>query len=75
LKKRTVVGYGTLHSICQAIGQYGIPIIPFAYRTGDFWTDVIINGVISGGVSVIIHYVVSKKGKKAIKKFYKELLH
>ena len=74
MKKRTA-GYITLHSVCQAIGQYGLPFIPFVYRTGDLLTDIIINGSISIVVSVIIHYVVSKKGQKAIKKFYRELVH
>lgn len=75
LKKHKVVRQGVWHTICQTIGQIGIPYVPFAYRTGDFWTDVFINAVISSGVGVIIHYTFSKKGKKAIKKFYMTLLH
>lgn len=75
MKKRTVASYVTFHSICQVIGQYGLPFIPFVYRTGDLLIDIIINGGISIVVSIVIHYVVSKKGQKAIKKFYKELVH
>jgi len=75
MKKRTAVHHGIWQTICQTVGQTGIPFIPFAYRTGDFWTDVFINGGISCGVAVITHYIFSKKGKKAIKKFYNEMLH
>ena len=73
-KKRTV-GYITFHSACLGIGQYGLPSIPFMYRTGDPLTDIAINVVISIIVSASIHYVFSRKGQKAIKKFYKELVH
>jgi len=73
-KKRTV-GYITFHSVCLGIGQYVLPFVPFMIKTEDLITDIIINGSISLMISGIIHYVVSKKGQKEIKKFYNQLIH
>ena len=60
--KKKHVGYVTLHTVIQGIGQYGLPFIPFMYRTGDPLSDIVINGSISVVVSLVIHYVISKKG-------------
>jgi len=75
VKKRTGVLHGIWQAICQTIGQIGIPFIPFMYSTGDFWDDVFINGVISCVIAIITHYAFSKKGQKAIKKFYNQIMH